>query len=165
MALDDRQRAVLERIVAAGKSLFDFANYNRFQKNLADGVPNDWHCGAGARYLYVCEDGLVHWCSQQRGRPGIPLDRYGPDDLRREYHCIKRCAPHCTIGCVHRVAQLDELRRSPEATLARWFSRPGGGPEPDLPWTIRLLRWMFVTGPQRDFFRRVTLLATNTKGQ
>ena len=165
MALDDRQRAMLERIVAAGKSVFDFANYNRFQKNLANGEPNDWHCTAGARYLYVCEDGLVHWCSQQRGHPGIPLDRYGPDDLRREYHHVKTCAPHCTVGCVHRVAQVDELRRNPEATLAQWFSRPDGGPVPNLPWTITLLRWMFVTGPQREFFRRVTVLAVSTKGR
>ena len=37
---------------------------------------NDWQCRAGARYLYVCEDGLVHWCSQQRGHPGIPLEQY-----------------------------------------------------------------------------------------
>ena len=28
------------------------------------------------RYLYVCEDGLVHYCSQQRGYPGIPLEEY-----------------------------------------------------------------------------------------
>ena len=34
------------------------------------GKPNDWRCRAGARYLYICEDGLVHYCSQQRGYPG-----------------------------------------------------------------------------------------------
>ena len=72
LALDEPQRSVLEAIVAMGKSAFDFANYNRFQKNLVAGAPNDWKCRAGARYLYVCEDGLVHWCSQQRGHPGIP---------------------------------------------------------------------------------------------
>ncbi len=83
--LDDRHRAILEEVARLGKSLFDFANYNRFQKKLANGEPNQWHCRAGSRYLYVCEDGLVHWCSQQRGHPGIPLERYGQDDLRREY--------------------------------------------------------------------------------
>ena len=91
--LDDRQRAVLEKVVAIGKSTFDFANYNRFQKNLADGVANDWHCPAGGRYLYVCEDGLVHWCSQQRGQPGIPLAAYGPEDLRREHARVKNAPP------------------------------------------------------------------------
>lgn len=154
--LDEHQRAVLGAVVAIGKSLFDFANYNRFQKNLANGEPNDWHCRAGGRYLYICEDGLVHWCSQQRGRPGIPLDRYGTDDLRREYHRVKSCAPRCTVGCVHRVAQVDELRRDPQAALALWFEAPAEG-RPQLPPTIRILRWAFVTGSLRDLFRNAAL--------
>ena len=57
LPLDDHQREVLEQVVAIGKSTFDFANYNRFQKNLAEGRTNDWHCAAGSRYLYICEDG------------------------------------------------------------------------------------------------------------
>ena len=32
-----------------------------------------WRCRAGARYFYVCENGLVHYCSQQRGFPRLPL--------------------------------------------------------------------------------------------
>ena len=39
-----------------------------------------WHCRAGGRFLYICEDGLVHYCSQQRGRPGIPLSQYTRED-------------------------------------------------------------------------------------
>jgi MoaA/NifB/PqqE/SkfB family radical SAM enzyme len=152
LGLDERQRSVLEGVVVAGDSIFDFANYSRFQKNLADGKPNDWHCAAGCRYLYVCEDGLVHWCSQQRGHPGIPLDRYGTDDLRREHDRVKDCAPFCTVGCVHRVAQVDELREDPEAALSRWFSIPardrGRFPAP-----VRFLVWLFVTNPRRDVFR------------
>jgi MoaA/NifB/PqqE/SkfB family radical SAM enzyme len=152
--LDDRQRSILEEVVAVGKSTFDFANYNRFQRNLANGQPNDWHCRAGARYLYVCEDGLVHWCSQQRGHPGIPLEHYGPDDLRRQYHEVKRCAPLCTVGCVHRVAQVDDLRQDPERTLALWFSRPLAGAASPLPVSVRILQWAFVTNPRRDLFRQ-----------
>jgi hypothetical protein len=152
--LDERQRANLDAIVALGKSTFDFSNYNRFQKNLAEGRPNDWHCGAGARYLYVCEDGLVHWCSQQRGQAGIPLEQYGPEDLRREYHRVKSCAPHCTVGCVHRVAQVDELRRDPQAALAQWFPASTQGRSPGMPLAVRMLTWAFVTGPRRDLFRR-----------
>jgi MoaA/NifB/PqqE/SkfB family radical SAM enzyme len=151
-ALDARQRQVLNDVVTAGQSLFDVANYNRFQKNLADGQPNTWHCGAGCRYLYVCEDGLVHWCSQQRGHPGIPLDEYGPDDLRREYHSVKGCAPLCTVGCVHRVAQVDELRANPQAVLSEWFAKPDGRSR-HFPPAVRLLRWAFVTSPRRDLFR------------
>ncbi len=48
-----------------------YSGIRSFQDNLADGKPNDWRCRAGARYLYICEDGLVHYCSQQRGYPGV----------------------------------------------------------------------------------------------
>jgi MoaA/NifB/PqqE/SkfB family radical SAM enzyme len=154
LKLDEPQRLILERIVALGQSVFDFANYNRFQKNLANGQPNDWFCRAGARYLYVCEDGLVHWCSQQRGHPGIPLDDYTADNLRSEYHRAKNCAPFCTVGCVHRVAQVDELREDPQRTLARWFAAPVQGHPPRLPLAVKVLIWAFVTNPGRDLFRR-----------
>jgi len=159
LPLDDRQRMILEGVVGLGKSLFDFANYNRFQKNLAIGEPNHWHCRAGARYLYVCEDGLVHWCSQQRGHPGIALERYSQEDLRREYHVEKKCAPLCTVGCVHRVAQLDELRQNPEATLREWFSAADESEQSRLPRPIGILKWAFVTSSRRDFFRNVALRA------
>jgi len=72
--------------------------YRSFQDNLADGKPNDWRCRAGARYLYVCEEGLVHYCSQQRGYPGVPLESYTLADIRREFDTPKPCAPYCTVG-------------------------------------------------------------------
>jgi MoaA/NifB/PqqE/SkfB family radical SAM enzyme len=155
--LDDRQRQALERVVALGKSTFDFANYSRFQKNLASGQPNDWQCRAGARYLYVCEDGLVHWCSQQRGYPGVPLDQYGAEDLRREYDTTKRCAPLCTVGCVHRVAQVDELREDPQRTLAQWFATPAEGQSRRVPLSVSILKWAFVTSPARNLLRRAAV--------
>jgi len=154
LPLDERRRRTVEEIVSHGGSTFDVASYNRFQGNLARGQPNDWRCRAGARYLYVCEDGLVHWCSQQRGRPGIPLDRYGPDDLDREYHTTKPCAPFCTVGCVHRVAQLDELREDPVRALGEWFAPGPDGAAATIPATVRVLTWMFATGSHRDLFRR-----------
>src|SRR5215468_5898745 len=46
-----------------------FTRINAFQDNIAQGRPNQWRCRAGGRYLYICEDGLVHYCSQQRGYP------------------------------------------------------------------------------------------------
>ena len=153
LPLDERQRAVVEEIVGLGKSTFDVASYNRFQSNLTRGEPNEWHCRAGSRYLYVCEDGLVHWCSQQRGHPGIPLERYGQEDLEREYHARKSCAPFCTIGCVHRVAQLDELRANPLQTLSEWFGPAAGRPASELPLSVRVLSWMFVTSTHRELFR------------
>ena len=152
--LEESQRRILEEVVALGKSVFDFANYNRFQKNLANGQSNDWACRAGARYLYVCEDGLVHWCSQQRGHPGIPLEQYSIDNLQAEYHRVKGCAPLCTVGCVHRVAQVDELREDPHGTLAQWFASPVHGQPPRLPLPVKVLKWAFLTSPGRNLFRR-----------
>jgi MoaA/NifB/PqqE/SkfB family radical SAM enzyme len=151
--LDAPRQRVLEQIVGISKSTYDFANYNRFQRNLAAGRPNEWQCRAGSRYLYICEDGLVHWCSQQRGRPGLALEHYGRDDLEREYHRVKSCAPWCTVGCVHRVAQVDDLRQNPLETLLQWFSPSPGSRAPHLPLSVRLLKWAFVTGRGRGLFR------------
>ena len=161
LPLDDRQREVVREVVGIGQSTFDFANYSRFQKNVISGHPNDWHCRAGSRYLYVCEEGLVHWCSQQRGRPGIPLERYSREDLEREHHGLKPCAPFCTVGCVHRVAQVDDLRERPMETLREWFSArgEGDGAAPRLPLSVRLLTWTFVTGPGRGLFRKAAARA------
>ncbi len=87
-----------------------YARLNWFQNNIANGRPNQWRCRAGARYLYICEDGLVHYCSQQRGYPGIPLEQYSVADIRREFLTEKSCAPHCTVSCVHHVSYMDHWR-------------------------------------------------------
>jgi MoaA/NifB/PqqE/SkfB family radical SAM enzyme len=93
-----------------------YSGITRFQDNLADGKPNEWRCRAGARYLYVCEDGLVHYCSQQRGFPAVPLETYSSADIRREFRTAKACAPFCTVGCVHRVSTMDFWRAPQAAT-------------------------------------------------
>jgi MoaA/NifB/PqqE/SkfB family radical SAM enzyme len=87
-----------------------FTRINAFQDNIALGRPNEWRCRAGARYLYICEDGLVHYCSQQRGYPGVPLEKYTREDIRREFYTEKSCAPHCTVSCVHQVSVVDAWR-------------------------------------------------------
>jgi MoaA/NifB/PqqE/SkfB family radical SAM enzyme len=156
--LAGHDRDVLARIAALRKPLFSFFRYNRFQDNLVRGVPNNWHCHAGSRYLYVCEDGLVHWCSQQRGHPGIPLEKYSTSDLEREYHTIKGCAPFCTINCVHQTAILDNLRERPRETVVWLLSPPGAEAKPEeLPTLIRLLLWLFVTNPNRDWFSKAAM--------
>jgi MoaA/NifB/PqqE/SkfB family radical SAM enzyme len=106
--LEPHESAIYDEIVRTGRGMY--TRIKGFQKNLIDGKANDWQCRAGARYLYVCEDGLVHYCSQQRGYPGIPLESYTVDDIRREFHEPKECAPYCTIGCVHRSSVLDTWR-------------------------------------------------------
>ena len=104
-------------ISGAGQVLQNlYSGIRSFQDNLADGKPNEWRCRAGARYLYVCEDGLVHYCSQQRGYPAVPLASYTVDDIRREFSTPKSCAPYCTVGCVHRVSTMDFWRSPQEAT-------------------------------------------------
>jgi MoaA/NifB/PqqE/SkfB family radical SAM enzyme len=106
--LGEEERRIYHEMQALEKS--SFTRVNKFQDNIAKGLPNDWRCRAGARYLYICENGLVHYCSQQRGYPGIPLQEYTRDDLRREYLTEKSCAPHCTVSCVHQVSIFDSWR-------------------------------------------------------
>ena len=106
--LGPRAREIHHEIVALSAGLY--TRIRGFQDNLIEGRANAWHCRAGARYLYVCEDGLVHYCSQQRGRPGIPLAQYTLADIAREFDAVKVCAPYCTIGCVHRASSLDNWR-------------------------------------------------------
>lgn len=143
--LDYRREAVYDALVKLPKPFYTSALYARFYKNLVRGSPNDWHCRAGSRYLYICEDGLVHYCSQQRGYPGIPLDRYTRENLEREYHTIKPCAPYCTIPCVQRVAMVDEFRESPKEALRRFFP-PQRIQDTScaLPWSLRVLTWLFM---------------------
>jgi MoaA/NifB/PqqE/SkfB family radical SAM enzyme len=106
--LGDEERQVYHEMKAMEKR--SFSRVNSFQDNIALGRPNQWRCRAGARYLYICEDGLVHYCSQQRGYPGIPLESYTVADIRREYLTEKSCAPHCTVSCVHQVSIFDSWR-------------------------------------------------------
>jgi MoaA/NifB/PqqE/SkfB family radical SAM enzyme len=106
--LKENERAVYHQMKQLERR--SFTRINSFQDNIADGLPNEWRCRAGSRYLYICENGLVHYCSQQRGYPGIPLEKYTLADLRREFHTEKSCAPHCTVSCVHQVSVLDAWR-------------------------------------------------------
>jgi MoaA/NifB/PqqE/SkfB family radical SAM enzyme len=92
-----------------------YSRFNHFQEAIANGKPNDWRCRAGGRYLYICEFGLVHYCSQQRGYPGVPLATYQTADVKREFLTEKSCAPNCTISCVHQVSYIDHWR-APQIT-------------------------------------------------
>jgi MoaA/NifB/PqqE/SkfB family radical SAM enzyme len=106
--LNRREEKVYREIKTYGKS--SYSRFYWFQENLARGIPNEWRCRAGARYLYICEDGLVHYCSQQRGFPGIPLEKYTFADIEREYFTKKTCAPNCTVGCVQKISVIDHWR-------------------------------------------------------
>ncbi len=118
--LGDEEREVFLKMKKLEKK--NYSRLNWFQNNIAHGKPNNWRCRAGARYVYICEDGLVHYCSQQRGYPGIPLENYTVNDIRREYLTEKGCAPHCTVSCVHQVSYFDfwrapQTRQSPPTSI------------------------------------------------
>src|ERR1700761_3195858 len=117
--LGDEERKVWDRVRSLTRR--SYSRFNHFQEAIANGMPNDWRCRAGSRYLYVCENGLVHYCSQQRGYPGVPLAEYQRADVKREFLTEKTCAPNCTISCVHQVSYIDHWR-SPQ----KGQTTPGG---------------------------------------
>jgi MoaA/NifB/PqqE/SkfB family radical SAM enzyme len=106
--LTEKEKQIFHAVKKLGNK--DHARLNWFQDSIAEGEPYEWRCRSGSRYLYICEDGLVHWCSQQRGYPGIPLEEYTMAHFKREYMTEKWCAPTCTIQCVHQVGILDNWR-------------------------------------------------------
>lgn len=122
--LGDRERAVYRQMKSLEKK--NYSRFNHFQDAIANGQPNDWRCRAGGRYLYICEDGLVHYCSQQRGFPAKPLMQYTRDDVRREYRTEKSCAPHCTVSCVHQISYIDHWR-DPQTLRAAPLPEPASG--------------------------------------
>ncbi|HKX28027.1 MAG TPA: radical SAM protein [Blastocatellia bacterium] len=166
--LNEEQKEVYDQILALPKrSFFNFSYYNQFQQNLVRGLPNQWHCRAGSRYLYICEDGLVHYCSQQRGHPGIPLADYTRADLERENKAVKSCAPYCTVSCVHQVAMIDHLREQPREAVARFFPpKPGDEAGSQLPRPIKMLTWLFLPAnpeSKRRIFRNAALRILRVK--
>ncbi len=106
--LRDEERRIYCEVKGLGKK--HYSRFNHFQEAIVKGEPNDWRCRAGARYIYICENGLVHYCSQQRGWPGTPLSEYRRQDVQREFLTEKTCAPNCTISCVHQVSYIDHWR-------------------------------------------------------
>src|SRR5690349_5971313 len=124
--LSDEAQTVFAEMKKLGKH--SYARFNQFQNNIAKGLPNTWKCRAGSRYLYICEDGLVHYCSQQRGYPGIPLSEYTVEDVKREYFTEKSCAPNCTISCVHQTSIVD-FWRDPQTVPSHQVFRTRTEPE------------------------------------
>jgi MoaA/NifB/PqqE/SkfB family radical SAM enzyme len=107
--LSKQEERIYRKVKNLGRN--SYSRLTHFQDNIVAGKANtSWRCRAGARYLYVCEDGLVHYCSQQRGYPGIPLEDYTREHIREAYNAEKPCAPLCTISCVHKVSTADFWR-------------------------------------------------------
>jgi MoaA/NifB/PqqE/SkfB family radical SAM enzyme len=117
--LNERERAVWDEVRRLTRR--SYSRFNHFQEAIANGQPNDWRCRAGSRYLYVDENGIVSYCSQQRGYPGIPIAEYTKAIVEREFLTEKSCAPNCTISCVHQVSYIDHWRAPQTSSIT-----PGG---------------------------------------
>ena len=122
--LGDAERTVWDKVRRLTRR--SYSRFNHFQEAIANGQPNDWRCRAGGRYLYICEFGLVHYCSQQRGYPGVPIAQYGRADVKREFLTEKSCAPNCTISCVHQVSYIDHWRAPQTSHVTPGASRGAG---------------------------------------
>jgi hypothetical protein len=150
--LNAEQREIITQIESLSKGRFSPVAHNPWRKNLINGLPNDWHCGAGGRHLYICEDGLVHWCMAHRGRPAIPLAQYTRGDIIREGAIKKDCAPYCTIFCIQRLAVIDEMRANPRQALERFFPPlEADGKPTSVPFPVRALSSLFA--PRGDASR------------
>lgn len=108
------EQAIYEELRDAGKK--SWTRFYKFQDDIAQARSHEWRCRSGSRYLYICEDGLVHYCSQQRGYPGIPLAQYTKEHIQREFYTKKPCAKFCTVACVHVVATFDNWRAPQKET-------------------------------------------------
>ena len=149
-SLDDN-RPILDRIVSLGGTTFDFATSTNCSKTSQTDVRTTGTAALAAALV----------CLRRRTRPLVLAAARTPgnsagaiwaEDLQRQCRAVKSCAPNCTVGCVHRVAQLDELRQDPQTVLAQWFPAAPGDRR------LRLFRSGFSSGssspiPITTFFR------------
>jgi MoaA/NifB/PqqE/SkfB family radical SAM enzyme len=115
----------------------NYSRFDQYQEAIVKGLPNQWRCRAGSRYLYICENGLVHYCSQQQGFPGVPLAAYTTADVKREFLTAKSCSPNCTISCVHRISYIDHWR-APQTSLIKLAVTEAKQPEANQPKLIKI---------------------------
>lgn len=85
---------------------FTYLDYE-YGKRLLQGEEPEWICRAGARYLYVDEDGNVQWCASQLGRFVKPIEEYTKADLDEQAKTKKGCEEGCSVGCAYRCSLVD----------------------------------------------------------
>jgi MoaA/NifB/PqqE/SkfB family radical SAM enzyme len=164
--LPPAQMAIYQEIRKLETSIFSFSHFDHFQTKIVQGLPKEWHCRAGSRFLYICEDGLVHYCSQQRGHPGTPLASYAKADLEREFHTEKSCAPYCSVSCVHQVAMLDDVRERPKEMLTELIARKKeADPNFQPPLLLRAIGWAFLDNPAAAAFGQAAAKALGAKSK
>jgi sulfatase maturation enzyme AslB (radical SAM superfamily) len=89
------------------KSMFHGAGEG-WEERMLQGLTAPYSCRAGARFLYIDEFGIVSYCSQKRGEPGIPIEEYSRAHRYEAYGAPKDCADQCTLSCVRRASAYDE---------------------------------------------------------
>lgn len=85
---------------------FTFLDYD-YGKRLLSGETPNWKCRAGARYLYVDENGDVQLCASQMGRLVKPVVEYTKADLDANAKTYKGCEEGCSVGCAFRCSLVD----------------------------------------------------------
>jgi len=85
---------------------FTYLDYE-YGRKLLQGERPTWKCRAGARYLYVDEDGKVQLCASQMGRLAKPVEDYTASDLKANADTEKGCEEGCSVGCAYRCSLLD----------------------------------------------------------
>ena len=124
---DDLGAAYDEMRRLSRKSLFHHAGEG-WEADMLEGVASPFKCRAGGRYLYVDESGLVSYCSQRRGTPGIDMLDYTADDVERGFYLPKGCEDRCTIGCARRASSFDEWRAQPSLVSSPLHPDPVSDP-------------------------------------
>jgi MoaA/NifB/PqqE/SkfB family radical SAM enzyme len=108
LQLSPEQRAELDEVNRlVGRRGREADDYRR---RLIEQGEAPFPCRAGARYLYVSEDGQVHWCSQTMALFSKHLADYAAQDLERQFHAPKPCADRCTVGCARSASAYDAWR-------------------------------------------------------
>lgn len=113
--LDDAMRKAYQEIAALGRRSPLFLREDFMTALFQDGR-RDWKCRSGARYFWICEEGLVHLCESSYGYPGIPLEEYSVEHIERHFEMRKSCSPTCAVAYAHQASRLDEWRPQPDAT-------------------------------------------------
>ena len=126
------------RFSTARQKPYSFDHYNQFQENLIAGRPTS---GIAARAAATCTSAKTAGALLLAAArpPWHSARRYTRKTSSRvRFSTEKGCAPYCTIGCVHRVAMVDDLRTRPAETLDSWFGASGSGT--GMPAPVRLLK-------------------------
>jgi MoaA/NifB/PqqE/SkfB family radical SAM enzyme len=106
----------------------------KYGRRVLAGERPEWTCQAGARFLYVGEDGTVELCSGQKGRIRKQITDYTRTDLDAHRNVQKGCERGCSILCAYRDSMLDDDPPALIASVLRGFRkgvrwRPPGAAE------------------------------------